>query len=208
MNKKILISITTIALAATLSGCSQVHFGKDAVTIGEVKQTKKKAVVQKKAKVQSSSQKKIVSKKKAKPIKKKVKKPVATIWNTTKTAKLKTAVNNWGKKSGQTYQFYDGKKNLNTKKGATYPGVLATNRYILNKKTIKIGYSPTGKARYDYNVVAIANDDFKAWHNTYLFCLKDKKPVILLDQSKKGNPIMVKIVKDVTLNKAFSKLTK
>ncbi|MCT7697966.1 MAG: DUF4767 domain-containing protein, partial [Lactobacillus crispatus] len=67
---------------------------------------------------------------------------------------------------------------------------------------------PIGKTKYDYNVLAIANDDFKSWHNTYLFCLKDKNPIILLDQSKNENPIMVKVVKDRTLNKAFSKLIK
>lgn len=215
MNRKILVGITAIALTTTLTGCSQVHFCKNAVTIGEVKQNKEKTIIKedKSTKAQSSSSKKITlkkdSKKKIKQNKKnKAKKSVATIWNAAKTARLKAAVNNWGKKSGQTYQFYDGKKNLKTKKGATYPGVLATNRFILNKKTIKIGYSPSGKAKYDYNVLAIANDDFKSWHNTYLFCLKNKKAIILLDQSKNGNPIMVKTVKDVSLNKIFSQLVK
>lgn len=37
MNRKILIGLTAVILATTLTGCSQVHFGKDAVTIGEVK---------------------------------------------------------------------------------------------------------------------------------------------------------------------------
>lgn len=215
MNRKIFVGITAVTLAVTLTGCSQVHFGKDAVTIGEVKQNKKTVSVKKakSAKVQSSSSKKIKpkkdSKKKIKGNKKnKTKKSAVAIWNTAKTAKLKTAVNNWGKKSGQTYQFYDGKKNLKTKKGATYTGVLATNRFVLNKKSIKIGYSPTGKAKYDYNVLAIANDDFKSWHNTYLFCLKSDKPVILLDQSRNGNPIVVKVVKDTSLNKIFSQLVK
>ena len=86
--------------------------------------------------------------------------------------------------------------------------MLATNRFVLNKKSIKIGYSPTGKAKYDYNVLAIANDDFKSWHNTYLFCLKSDKPVILLEQSRNGNPIVVKVVKDTSLNKIFSQLVK
>ena len=139
MNRKIFVGIAAVTLAVTLTGCSQVHFGKDAVTIGEVKQNKKTVNVKKakSAKVQSSSSKKIKpkkdSKKKIKENKKnKTKKSAVVIWNTAKTAKLKTAVNNWGKKSGQTYQFYDGKKNLKTKKGATYPGVLATNRFVLN----------------------------------------------------------------------------
>ncbi|MCI1524083.1 MAG: DUF4767 domain-containing protein, partial [Lactobacillus crispatus] len=49
---------------------------------------------------------------------------------------------------------------------------------------------------------------FKSWHNTYLFCLKTNKPIILLDQSKNGNPILVKVVKDTSLNKVFSQLVK
>lgn len=211
MNRKIFVGIAAVTLAVTLTGCSQVHFGKDAVTIGEVKQNKKTVNVKKakSAKVQSSSFKKIKPKKDSKKNKKnKTKKSAVVIWNTAKTAKLKTAVNNWGEKSGQTYQFYDGKKSLKTKKGATYPKVLTTNRFILNKKTIEVGYSPTGKAKYDYNVLAIANDDFKSWHNTYLFCLKSDKPVILLDQSRNGNPIVVKVVKDTSLNKIFSQLVK
>lgn len=53
--------------------------------------------------------------------------------------------------------------------------------------------------------MAIANDNFKSWHNTYLFCLKNNKPVILLDQSKKGRSVLVKMVKDATLVKGFEK---
>lgn len=211
MNRKILIGLTAVILATTLTGCSQVHFGKDAVTIGEVKKAKKTTVAKKKTKPvkkQFLDKKQVKPKQKAKPDKRKDKEKATRIWDAAKTVKLKRKVNNWGKKSGQTYQFYDGKKSLKTKKGATYPKVLTTNRFILNKKTIEIGYSPIGKTEYDYNVLAIANDDFKSWHNTYLFCLKDKNPIILLDQSKNENPIMVKVVKDRTLNKAFSKLIK
>ncbi|WQH36454.1 DUF4767 domain-containing protein [Lactobacillus kefiranofaciens] len=39
-----------------------------------------------------------------------------------------------------------------------------------------------------------------------LFCLKNKKPVILLDQSKNGNPIVVKTVKDKNLNQIFEQI--
>ena len=78
-------------------------------------------------------------------------------------------------------------------------------RFVLKKKQIKIGWSPLGKNKYQYNVVAIANDNFKSWHNTYLFCLKKNKPVILLDQSKKGAVVVVKTVKDTTLIKGFEK---
>lgn len=137
MNKKLLLGLSAIMLTATLFGCSQVHFGRDAVTIGTEKKAKpkvehKKDQVAKKQKAASSS----------------------------------------------------------------------------SKKPIKIGWSPLGKNKYQYNVVAIANDDFKSWHNTYLFCLKKNKPVILLDQSKKSGVVVVKNVKDATLLQGFEKAYK
>lgn len=202
-------------LTSTLSGCSQVHFGRDAITIGS-----KKAKTQKKeqSKKQSSQKrvilKKTVSKKKAKlarkasknKSKKKTKKVVKTNWNKTKTNKLQVAVNKWSRATGQKYRFYDGTHPLKTKRGVTYPTVFTQNNFVLNKKTIKLGYSPLGKNKYQYNVVAIANTNFKTWHNTYLFCLKDNHPVILLDQSKKGGSVMVKKVKDAVLNKNFKQI--
>lgn len=194
----------------TLTGCSQIHFGKDAVTIGNVK--KEKCTKAKIKKAQSSSKKTAPKKKKVvkkKTTKKKVKVPkkkIVSKWDIKKTQKLQKAVNQWGKAIGQSYRFYDGKRTLNTKNGPTYPDVLKKNRFLLNKKIIKIGYSLLGKNDYQYNVVAIANENFKSWHNTYLFCLMKDKPVILLDQSKNANPVMVKVVKGKKLNKDFSKI--
>ncbi|AYE61829.1 hypothetical protein BC335_1397 [Lactobacillus helveticus] len=165
----------------TLTGCSQIHFGKDAVTIGNVK--KEKSTKAKIKKAQSSSKKTAPKKKKV------VKKKIVSKWDIKKTQKLQKAVNQWGKAIGQSY-----------------PDVLKKNRFLLNKKIIKIGYSLLGKNDYQYNVVAIANENFKSWHNTYLFCLMKDKPVILLDQSKNANPVMVKVVKGKKLNKDFSKI--
>lgn len=194
----------------TLTGCSQIHFGKDAVTIGNVK--KEKSTKAKIKKAQSSSKKTAPKKKKVvkkKATKKKVKIPkkkIVSKWDIKKTQKLQKAVNQWGKAIGQSYRFYDGKRTLKTKNGPTYPDVLKKNRFLLNKKIIKIGYSLLGKNDYQYNFVAIANENFKSWHNTYLFCLMKDKPVILLDQSKNTNPVMVKVVKGKKLNKDFSKI--
>ena len=63
MNKKLLLGLSAIMLATTLTGCSQVHFGRDAVTIGTEKKAKpkvehKKDQVAKKQKAASSSSKK------------------------------------------------------------------------------------------------------------------------------------------------------
>lgn len=215
MKKKIIIGATTLLLMTTLTGC-QVHFGRDAVTIGEQKQTTKKVTQKKKqssvkkatpkkreVKKPKKSNKVKKSKKVSKPKKKVVK---ATLWNQSKNKKLQKAVNKWGAKASQVYRYYDGTHSLKTKKGPTYPDIFKQSKFVLSKKAIQIGYSPLGKNRYQYNVVAIANDDFKSWHNTYLFCLKNKKPVILLDQSKNGNPIVVKIVKDKSLNQIFEQI--
>jgi hypothetical protein len=46
MDKKILVGVSALLLTATLSGCSQVHFGRDAITIGAKKtESKKKEAV-------------------------------------------------------------------------------------------------------------------------------------------------------------------
>lgn len=42
MNKKLLLGLSAIMLTATWFGCSQVHFGRDAVTIGTEKKAKPK----------------------------------------------------------------------------------------------------------------------------------------------------------------------
>lgn len=222
MNKKLLLGLSAIMLTATLFGCSQVHFGRDAVTIGTEKKAKpkvehkkdqstkkesattsssKKSVKKTTKKVEKTKDKKAKDKNKKKKSKSKTKKVVKTNWNKAKTKKTASC----SKLSGQTYRFYDGIHPLKTKKGDTYPQAFKQARFVLKKKPIKIGWSPLGKNKYQYNVVAIANDDFKSWHNTYLFCLKKNKPVILLDQSKKGGVVVVKQVNDATLIKGFKK---
>lgn len=49
MDKKILVGVSALLLTATLSGCSQVHFGRDAITIGAKKTESKKKRSSKKA---------------------------------------------------------------------------------------------------------------------------------------------------------------
>lgn len=221
MNKKLLLGLSAIMLTATLFGCSQVHFGRDAVTIGTEKKAKpkvehkkdqstkkesaatsssKKSVKKTTKKVEKTKDKKVKDKNKKKKSKSKTKRQLKL---TGIKPKLKNA--SCSKSSGQTYRFYDGIHPLKTKKGDTYPQAFKQARFVLKKKPIKIGWSPLGKNKYQYNVVAIANDDFKSWHNTYLFCLKKNKPVILLDQSKKSGVVVVKQVNDATLIKGFKK---
>lgn len=189
--KKIWTCIAIVLVTNFLAGCSQIHFDKDAITIGNeqknvLKKNKKKKVVHPK-----------IEKKKPK---------VKSVWNKTKYQELQKIVNNWGRVKKQPYHFYDGVHSLKTKAGVTYPKAFDQNDFVLNKEKIKIGWSPEGKNTYQYNVVAIANDNFETWHNTYLFCLRKNKPIILLDQSKRNKLVLVKRVNDCTLNKAFKQI--
>lgn len=189
--KKIWTGIAIVLVTNLLAGCSQIHFSKDAITIGDeqknvLKKNKKKKVVHPK-----------IEKKKTK---------VKSVWNKTKYQELQKIVNNWGRVKKQHYHFYDGVHFLKTKAGVTYPKAFDQNDFVLNKEKIKIGWSPEGKNTYQYNVVAIANDNFETWHNTYLFCLRKNKPIILLDQSKRNKLVLVKRVNDPTLNKAFKQI--
>ena len=164
MNKKILVGVTALLFGVTLTGC-QVHFDRDAVTFGKVeskkkKVTKKKVVKPKKTNQRVSNKTEIHNK-----VNKKVKKSKSiNKWNLDKTRKLQVIVSNWSKKSGQQYVFYR-KKVLKTKNGVTYPWAFKQRKFVLNKKPISIGYSPIGKNRYQYNVVAIANDNFVNCNN-------------------------------------------
>lgn len=54
-----------------------------------------------------------------------------------------------------------------------------------------IGWAPSGKGPYAYNVVAIYNYDRPgnaATHITYAFAFHDGDPVALVDQSTNGTP--------------------
>lgn len=124
----------------------------------------KKKEVKKPKKIKPKKSNKVKKSKKVSKPKKKVVKVAP--WNQNKNKKLQKAVNKWGAKASQVYRYYDGAHSLKTKKGPIYPDIFKQSKFVLNKKTIQIGYSPLGKDKYQYNVVAIANDDFKSWHNT------------------------------------------
>ena len=80
--------------------------------------------------------------------------------------------------------------------------------FTLNNRNIELRWSPKGKNIAQYNVVAIYNDNFKDknWHLTYLFCLHNKKPVVLLEQGHNTNPIIVTVAKDSVLKNSFAKI--
>lgn len=235
MNKKFLVGTALVLIAGTLSGCS-IHFNKDGIRIGsetkseEVKSTqnkkaKKQAVKQsstssEKANSSSSSSvkanKKSVkkSKKKADTKPKKTKKTKKTVqkvlWTKKKDKKLEKFIASWSDSVSQIYKKYDGKHSLQNIAGTTYPNVFKQKQFILNNKNITLRWSPNGAGKADYNVVAIYNDDFKDkdWHLTYLFCIHNKKPVVLLDQRKAANPMILTKAQDKNLQAGFAKIVK
>lgn len=234
MNKKFLAGTALLLLAGTLSGCS-VHFDKDGIRIGSAaktekvkphknKNSKKQAVQQsssssssEKASSSSSSSvktnKKSVkkNKKKTDTNKKKTKKTVQkALWTKKKDKKLEKFIASWSESVSQIYKKYDGKHSLQNLAGTTYPNVFKQKQFNLNNKNVTLRWSSDGRGKADYNVVAIYNDDFKDkdWHLTYLFCIHNKKPVVLLDQGKAVNPLILTKAQDKNLQAGFAKIVK
>lgn len=233
MNKKFLSGTAIILLAGTLSACS-VQFNKDGIKIGsETKSEKVSSVKKSTPKKQSSTSKQKLSenssskaenksgkasskKKVAKKVKKtketkKVKKTTSKVlWNKKKDKKLEKFIDTWSESVSQIYEKYDGKHSLENLAGTTYPKAFSQKQFTLNDKNVTLKWSNDGKGKADYNVVAIYNDDFKDknWHLTYLFCIHNKKPVVLLDQGKNVNPMILTKATDKNLQAGFAKIVK
>lgn len=89
----------------------------------------------------------------------------------------------------QAYTKYNGKIALKTKLDVKYPKNFAQAK-VNGSTSASIGWAPSGKGKYDYNVVAIYNDDdfAGAKHITYAFAFHDGQPVALVDQATNGGP--------------------
>ncbi|WP_099975284.1 Lreu_0056 family protein [Lactobacillus terrae] len=123
---------------------------------------------------------------------KKVTKPkkVTTPWDNQKDQKLESFINGWAPKMNQSYTRYDGKNPLKTSVGDQYPDDF--NRISINGNKYSIGWSPKGNGNYEYNVVAIYNHDGTEPpapnRITYLFTFHNGKPVVLVSESRDGDP--------------------
>lgn len=75
-------------------------------------------------------------------------------------------------------------------------------------KKISIGWSPQGEHHYDYDVLAIYNHDLTkdGQHKTFLFCWHKQKPIVLVDESGKGNVVNLHVSQDKSLNGSFSNI--
>lgn len=96
----------------------------------------------------------------------------------------------WGPTMGQNYQKYDGQNPLHVSVGANYPA-------DLSRESVQgggsIGWAPSEKGDYDYNIVAIYNfdGDKPPLPNriTYFFAFHNGQPVALVDQTRDGDPV-------------------
>lgn len=111
----------------------------------------------------------------------------ASLWNSSKDVKLKQFMNQWAPTMNQSYDKYDGHHELSTNSGMKYPKDLSET--TVNGSKNSIGWSGTGKGKYDYNVVALYNDNQSGnSHITYAFAFHNGEPVALVDQSTNGTP--------------------
>lgn len=102
---------------------------------------------------------------------------------------------------------YDGKNKLTTA-SRIYPDAFKKDTFKLNGKKISIGWSPQGEHHYDYDVMAIYNHDLTkdGQHRTFLFCWHKQKPIVLVDESSKGNVVNLHVSQDKSLNGSFSNI--
>lgn len=112
------------------------------------------------------------------------------LWNSSKDAQLEQFINQWAPTMHQSYEKYDGHHDLETGTGEKYPQDL--DQTTVNGSHDSIGWAPSGKGSYDYNVVALYNYKRSGGptggHITYAFAFHDGQPVALVDQSTNGTP--------------------
>ncbi|MBP2058666.1 hypothetical protein J2Z60_001854 [Lactobacillus colini] len=130
-------------------------------------------------------------------------------WTKKQSKELKKFVDKWSLAADQTYREYTGHGSIKTFGGVSYPQAFNHKKFSIdNHQLIKLGWSPNGEDKYEYNVVAIYNRNvaINGWHTTYLFCLHKGKPVILVDSTSNVEIIALTINMDENLNKGFEKI--
>lgn len=111
-------------------------------------------------------------------------------------------------KMTQPITKYDGKNKLSTSTNRVYLDAFKKDTFKLNGKKISIGWSLQGEHHYDYDVLAIYNHDLTkdGQHKTFLFCWHKQKPIVLVDESGKGNVVNLHVSQDKSLNGSFSNI--
>lgn len=112
------------------------------------------------------------------------------LWNSNKDSQLHNFINQWAPTLGQSYTEYNGHDQLSIATGMKYPQDL--DKTTVNGNQDSIGWAPSGKGSYDYNVVALYNYNRSGapvgGHITYAFTFHNGQPVALVDQSSNGTP--------------------
>jgi hypothetical protein len=182
MKTRILLVATSL-LCLSLTGCQQPKTNTSQKTV-------QNSHVKKKSNSHSNA------KKKAKPASDDRKQTETsatnknqTLWNSTKDQALATFMTSWGQTMKQDYHKYDGTNSLHVSVGIDYPDMLPTEQ--VNGQEGLLGWTPTGKGSYQYNVVAIYNHDGTEPplpnRITYFFCFDQQgTPIILVDESRDG----------------------
>ena len=136
-------------------------------------------------------------------------------WNDSKEEKLSDFMSDFGDKMDQDYDEYTGDEQLKTRAGEEYPDIFKDGKMKLvddsdkdadEGESIDIGWDPELKKKYDYQVVSIFNynDDDAEQHITYLFCVHDNQPIVLVDQTTNGNYIAVKETANKDVKSSFA----
>ncbi len=112
------------------------------------------------------------------------------LWNNKKSQQLDQFINQWAPTMNQSYEKYNGTDELKVSTGLSYPADLSKEQ--VDGQAGLLGWAPSGKGNYEYNVVAIYNyngtEPPLPNRITYFFCFHNGKPVVLVDQSRDGDP--------------------
>lgn len=131
-------------------------------------------------------------------------------WDDAKEKQLADFMDDFGDKMDQDYDEYNGDDALETNAGQKYPDIFEDTDFKLtdDNKVINIGWDPELKKDDDYHVVSIFNydGDSDESHITYLFCIHDNQPVVLVDQTTNGDDVSVKETENADLKNGFAKI--
>lgn len=205
MRKSILISGMLLLVGGLSAGCGSVKVSPDGnnVIIGKDKNSVKKSESISKSKSMSISASKSSSEAKQEQLKEEIAK---TTWTEKKDAHLEDAMQTLAKKRKVTYEKYNGRKSLKVADQKLYPDTFKKDNFYLNGKKISIGWSPQGGDTYAYKVMAIYNQNLggKKGYSTFLFCLHDKKPIVLVDTNQLGKKVNLTVSNDKSMTANFS----
>lgn len=209
--KKNWVLVAGVLAAVVLAGCGS-NQSKKASQAQTSTTSSTKANSSSQAQSSSSSQTSSSSSSAATTASVSSKQTTAGSWDGQKAQQLEAFMQVWAPTLKQAYNKYDGSNQLTTLTGTKYPADLS-NVYVDNHK-VSIGWNPTGSNKYEYNVVAIYNDNIGAPEQriTYFFALHNGKPVALVNQTTNGqdtatptkNPDIAKNFASIAAGRGFN----